>query len=127
MAEAGTRVPDEQAYYTTANALGTGTTSTQAMMVWRALNDHLLHNLAPMTGAELAAVTVLPMEMIAGMFNQEYYLRAYGFRRFETLDAWRAWAEDYGLLYVPGKHDVLVEDEDEVADEDDLEEDEVEA
>lgn len=106
-----------QAYYTTAYAPRTGTTSTPTLRMWRALSDNLLENLAPLTGADLAARTHLTLKEIETYFGQEYYRRSYGFLRFNSLDDWTAWAEGHGLLYVPGMHDAEPEPDDDEADE----------
>lgn len=99
------------AYYTTSYALGTGTTNTIALELWRALNEHLLAHQLPMSGEDLSQATGLSLQKIEGMFKQKYYERSYGFRRFETIDEWRAWAEETDLLFIPGVHDVQTFDE----------------
>ncbi|HLN61130.1 MAG TPA: hypothetical protein VK464_06205 [Symbiobacteriaceae bacterium] len=126
MAEA--RVPAAQAYFTTSYSFNNSTTSTAALMVWRALSHHLETQLLPMTGAELSAASGMSLEQLENVFGQSYYQRFYGFRRFDTLEEWRAWAEETGVVYVPSKHDpkpeVVASD---ATDEDDLAEDEDEA
>jgi len=101
MSEAGTARQESagKGYFATSYALGTGTTHTPALMVWRALNSHLLDKGLPMTGEELVKVTALPLPYIEGMFVQTYYQKSYGFRRFSSLDEWRAWAGETGLVY----------------------------
>jgi hypothetical protein len=103
MAEA--QVAAAQAYFTTSYAFNNSTTSTAALMVWRALSLHLEHKFLPMTGDELAADTGLTLDQIENYFGQSYYQKHYGFRRFNTLEEWRTWAENEGIVYVPAKHD----------------------
>lgn len=103
-----------QAFYTTAYAPRTGTTSTPTLRIWRTLSDFLLENLAPLSGADLAAQTHLSLAEIETYFEQEYYRRSYGFLRFNSLKEWTGWAEKHGLLYMPGLHDSAPDtDEDE--------------
>lgn len=107
-----------QVYYTTSYALGTGTTSTMALQIWRALSDTLTRFGRPMSQAELIAATGVEAERLDVIFSQDYYQKHYGFRRFESLEAWTAWAQESGVLYVPGKHDVVEgPGEDDLADE----------
>lgn len=92
------------AYYTTSHSLGNGTTSTAALNVWLALSQNLTNQSLPMTGAALSEATGLRVEVIDRMFTQTYYQRWYGFRRFETLEQWHAWAHGAGVLYNPELH-----------------------
>jgi hypothetical protein len=93
-----------QVYYTTSYAFGTGTTSTAALTVWRAISNKLQHEHRPMTGEELVAATALTLPYIDRLFVQTYYQKHYGFRKFDTLEAWRTWAEDEGVIFVASKH-----------------------
>jgi hypothetical protein len=127
MAEAGKgkKVPAAQAYFTTSYAFNTSTTSTAYLMIWRALSERLEQHQLPMTGAELSKATGLTLEQIESPFSQVYYRRYYGFRRFDTLEDWRAWAEGEGVLYVPALHDPkpVADDEDDDLDGEDEEAD----
>ena len=125
MAEA--RVPTAQAYFTTSYSFNNSTTSTAALMVWRALSHHLETKLLPMTGEELSAASGMSLEQLENVFGQSYYQRFYGFRRFDTLEEWRSWAEETGVVYVPSKHDPKPEAAADAFDEDEPAEDEEEA
>lgn len=98
-------------YYTTVRSLGTGTTSTAALMVWRLVTEYMLEHRQPMSGAQVAEATGMTLAEVDELFTGEYYQKYYGFRRFESLKEWRAWAEEHDVLYVPGKHDAPVEEE----------------
>lgn len=104
-AENVTKVPTAQAYFATSYAFNNGTTSTANLLIWRALSQHLEERLLPMTGAELMAATALNETQIESAFRQSYYLKYYGFRRFNTLEEWRDWVETEGVIYVPALHD----------------------
>ncbi|HEY3366651.1 MAG TPA: hypothetical protein VGK74_16470 [Symbiobacteriaceae bacterium] len=113
-----------KAYYTTSHSFGTGTTSTLALLIWRALSDNLLEHQAPMTGEELSKLVGITEEQVDALFAQAYYKRHYGFRRFDTLEEWEAWARSTGVLYSAELHGVPgdepeedVEDEDEETEE----------
>lgn len=121
MAEAAGAV--KQAYYTTSYTLGTGTTNTLTLHIWRGLSSHLSNHHLPMTAEQIMALSGLSQEQIDHIFGQTYYQKHYGFRRFDTLEEWRAWAEDQGVVYVPSKHDPKPEPEVEEF-EDDLDEEE---
>jgi len=108
-----------QAYYTTSYTFGTGTTSTAALMMWRALSHELETKGLPMTGVDLAVVSGLTPDQIARYFVQTYYQRYYGFRRFDTLEEFDAWAKESGVLYVPGAVPEVDEDEEEYEEDDD--------
>ncbi|MFZ5818179.1 MAG: hypothetical protein ACOY93_23245 [Bacillota bacterium] len=94
-----------EAYYTTARALGTGTTSTATMEIWQLLSEHLVQYGKPMSGSELSQATGLSIEQIEHIFSQTYYQKHYGFRRFDTYEAWEQWALSEGVLYNPELHD----------------------
>lgn len=129
-AESRITVPTAQAYYTTSYIFNSSTTSTATLLVWQALSHKLEHHQLPMTGTELMADTGVTEAQLDSMFTQEYYKRHYGFRRFDTVELWRAWAEDTGALYVPAKHDpkpeVVDYDDDEELEDDELEDEEEE-
>lgn len=112
--------------YTTARALGTGTTSTVTMHLWRLLSDHLQHNQAPMSADALSAGTGLTVEQIEHIFAQVYYQKHYGFRRFDSYEAWKDWAMSSGVLYNPELHDPKPEEEEELFEDDEAEEEELE-
>lgn len=101
----------KQAYYTTSYTLGTGTTNTLTLHIWRGLSTHLANHHLPMTTEEIMALSGLTQEQVDHLFTQTYYQKHYGFRRFDTLEEWRAWAEEEGVLYVPAKHDPKPEPE----------------
>lgn len=112
MVNAANRPPSGQAYYTTSYSPRTGTTSTVALRVWKALSDHLSTFGLPYPGGELSEATGVSLQTIEEMFSQEYYQRSYGFRRFTSVEEWRAWAEGEGVLYVPALHDPILPDAD---------------
>lgn len=122
MADTAAKTGAAEAFYTTARSLGTGTTSTVTMQVWRLLSDHLENAQAPMSGSELSQATGLTIEQIDHMFSQTYYQKHYGFRRFDSLEAWQQWAMAEGVLFNPELHavepkeDEVLEDEDEAVD-----------
>lgn len=122
MADTAAKARAAEAVYTTSRALGTGTTSTVTMEIWRMLSEHLLASSEPMNGSELSKVTGLSVEQIDTMFSQDYYQKYYGFRRFNSYAAWKEWAMAEGVLFNPDLHALPT---DEV--EDDLDEDEDEA
>lgn len=109
------------AYYATSHTFGIGTTSTLGLMIWRALSHHLAEHQRPMSGEELVSVTGAEIAAIDRYFEQNYYQRHYGFRRFDSLEAWQEWALENGVLYNPALHDLPGEPE---ADEDEADEDE---
>ncbi len=115
MSKAGTarQEPTRQVLFATSYALGTSTTHTPALMVWRALNTHLLEKGLPMTGDELVQITGLTLPYVENMFDQTYYQKSYGFRRFGTIEAWRSWAEGSGLLYTKPTASEIAETDDE--------------
>jgi hypothetical protein len=94
-----------QAYYATSYAFNNSTTSTITLIVWQQLSLHLENFQLPMSAEELGKATGLTQEQLDRMFGQEYYQKYYGFRRFNSLEAWREWAESTGVLYVPALHD----------------------
>ncbi|MBP2018581.1 hypothetical protein J2Z79_001996 [Symbiobacterium terraclitae] len=93
-----------EAYYSTARTLGTGTTSTVTLQIWRLLDDFLVQHGRAMSATELSEATGLTVEQIDQIFAQEYYQKHYGFRRFNSLEEWRAWALETGVLYNPELH-----------------------
>lgn len=95
-----------QAYFTSSYVFGNGTTSTIALLVWKAVSEHLTDTHMPMTGEELSKSSGLTVEQLENMFGQAYYKKYYGFRRFETLPEWNTWAKEHELFFVPGVHDV---------------------
>lgn len=105
MADTAAETRAAEAYYTTSRALGTGTTSTVTMQIWRLLSDHLLQHQAPMSGTELAQATGLSIEQIEEIFNAVYYQKHYGFKRFDSYETWKDWAMSTGVLYNPALHD----------------------
>lgn len=109
------------AVYTTARALGTGTTSTVTMHLWRLLSDHLQETQAPMSAEELSEATGLTVEQIEHIFAQVYYQKHYGFRRFDSYEAWKEWAMSSGVLYNPELHDPKPEEEEELPEHDEVE------
>lgn len=113
------------AVYTTARALGTGTTSTITMHLWRMLSDNLQETQQPMSGEGLSQAIGLSIEQIDNIFAQVYYQKHYGFRRFDSYEAWREWAMAGGVLYNPDLHDPKPEaelpDEDEEQEEEEAE------
>lgn len=104
MADTAPKTQGNEAYYATARTLGTGTTSSPAMMIWRVLDDYLIKYERAVSASELSAETGLSIEEIEQIFAQEYYQKHYGFRRFDSLEAWRAWALENGVLYNPELH-----------------------
>lgn len=112
------------AYYTTSYIFNTSTTSTAALMVWQALSHSLEFKHLPMTGEELAAVSGITEEAVDRLFQQNYYQKYYGFRRFETLEEFQAWAMETGVFYNPALHDAKPEEEPE---DEELDEEEDEA
>jgi len=110
------RVPTAEAYFSTTYVLGTGSTSTPVLRVWRTLNRFLVDHRLPMTGQQLADATGLSLEEIEQMFNQVYYQRSYGFRRYDSLAEWEQFAAETGLLYIPELHDPKPEAEGQAAD-----------
>lgn len=94
-----------KAYYTTSYSFNNSTTSTITLMVWQQLSLHMEKYQLPMTAEELGKATGLTQEQLDRMFGQEYYQKYYGFRRFDSLETWREWAESTGVLYVPALHD----------------------
>lgn len=111
MADTAAQIQVAGAVYTTARALGTGTTSTVTMHIWRLLSDHLQHTQTPMSGDELSQATGLSVEQIDNIFSQVYYQKHYGFRRFDSFQAWQDWAMAEGVLYNPELHDRAPEEE----------------
>lgn len=93
------------AYYTSSYIFNNSTTSTAALMIWRAISSTMEHKQAPMTGDEVVEATGLSIEYIDSLFIQSYYQRFYGFRRFETLEEFQTWAMSTGVLYNPELHD----------------------
>lgn len=108
--------PAAQAYYSTSYSFGNGTTSTVGLVIWRALSEHLEQHGLPLTGEELAGIAGITPDEIDQIFGQQYYQKFYGFRRFDTLEAWRAWATEVGVLYNPALHDRPEEEAIEVLD-----------
>jgi hypothetical protein len=105
MADAERAYDPAKVYYCTAHVFSNSTTSSPSLMVWRELSNHLALHGMPLTGEELAQRTGLSLEQIDALFDQVYYQRYYGFRRFMTLEEWRQWAEANGVIYVPEQHD----------------------
>lgn len=103
--------PTEEAYFTTSYVFNNGTTSTITLMVWKAMSEYLETKHLPMTGAQLMEATGISPEQLEEMFRQPYYHRYYGFRRFDTMDEWEAWAREVGLLYDPEQHGTTEEAE----------------
>jgi len=93
------------AYYTTSYTFNNTTTSTAALMIWREISNALEFRQSPMTIEELTAATNLSEDYINNLFGQSYYQRYYGFRRFDTLEAFKDWAMSTGVLYNPELHD----------------------
>ncbi|MFZ5828062.1 MAG: hypothetical protein ACOY94_27470 [Bacillota bacterium] len=125
MADTAAETRVAEAVYTTARALGTGTTSTVTMEIWRLLSEHLQASAEPMSGSELSKATGLSVEQIDNIFSQTYYQKHYGFRRFDSYEAWKEWAMSGGTLYNPELHDPQPEEEvDDEAEEDLDDEDE---
>jgi len=104
MAETAAAGRGAEAYYSTARTLGTGTTSTVTMQIWRLLDDFLVRHGRAMSATELSEATGLTVEQIDQIFAQEYYQKYYGFRRFNSLEEWRTWALETGVLYNPELH-----------------------
>jgi len=104
MAETAAAGRGAEAYYSTARTLGTGTTSTVTMHIWRLLDDFLVQHGRAMSATELSEATGLTVEQIDQIFAQEYYQKYYGFRRFNSLEEWRSWALENGVLYNPELH-----------------------
>jgi len=128
MAETTAEIRAGEAVYTTSRSLGTGTTSTISMQIWRMLNDHLLEYQKPMGASALSEASGLTIEQLEHIFAQSYYQKHYGFRRFDSLEAWQEWAMSTGVLYNPALHDVQPAAEesagDEAPEEDDAEDEE---
>jgi hypothetical protein len=118
--------PTAQAYFTSSYVFGNGTTSTIALMVWRAVSETLAIHHKPMAGADLVAATGITPEQLENMFGQSYYQKFYGFRRFANLAEWEKWAREKGFLFIPGVHDVPPAPEPDYADEEYEDEDEEE-
>ncbi|HWI60678.1 MAG TPA: hypothetical protein VNT75_02435 [Symbiobacteriaceae bacterium] len=108
------------AYYTSSYIFNNSTTSTAALMIWRAISGAMEHKQMPMTGDELVEASGVSIEYIDSLFNQSYYQRFYGFRRFQSLDEFQTWAMSTGVLYNPELHDPKPEeiDVEELAEED---------
>lgn len=104
MAQATAGNGGAEAYYSTARTLGTGTTSTITLKIWKLLDDYLVKYGRAMSASELSAATGLTVEQIDQIFAQEYYQKYYGFRRFNSLEEWRQWALETGVLYNPELH-----------------------
>jgi len=104
MADTAAKTQGNEAYYATARTLGTGTTSSPTMMIWRVMDDYLVKYGRAVSASELSAETGLSIEQIDAIFAQEYYQKHYGFRRFDSLEAWRTWAMETGVLYNPEIH-----------------------
>ena len=104
MADTEPKAQGNEAYYATARTLGTGTTSSPTMKIWRVMDDYLVKYGRAVSASELARETGLTVEQIDDIFNQEYYQKYYGFRRFNSLEEWRAWAMETGVLYNPELH-----------------------
>jgi hypothetical protein len=98
--------PNKQAFFTSSYVFGNGTTSTIALLVWKAVSDCVNDKNMPMTGEELSKSSGLTVEQLENMFSQAYYKKYYGFRRFETLAQWESWAKEHEVFFVPGVHDV---------------------
>lgn len=117
-------------YYTTSYIFNTSTTSTAALMVWQALSNQLEHKHLPMSAEEIMEASGLTLEYIDNLFDQSYYQKHYGFRRFDTLEQFHEWAMAEGVLYNPELHDPKPAedplDDDEEYDEDEDEEEEAE-
>jgi hypothetical protein len=111
-----------QVYYSTSYAIGSGTTSTLALVIWRALSHHLQEYQKPMTAEQLAVETGLSSEQIDALFGQTYYQRHYGYRRFNSLEEWQTWAMETGVLYNPAIHDLPEEEPIEAEDDEEEEE-----
>ncbi len=99
------------AYFTTSYSFDATSTSSLPMLVWRMLSQHLLHHQKPMTGEELAEAVGVDVERIEQLFATEYYQKYYGFRRFETMEEFEAWAREGDILFDPEKHLVELEEE----------------
>lgn len=125
MADTTAEAPVAEAFYSTSRALGTGTTSTVTMQIWRLLSVTLEEQKKPMSASELAEATGLELAQIDDIFSQAYYQKHYGFRRFDSYAAWESWAMAEGVLYNPELHDVQPEEETE--EEAPVEEEETEA
>ncbi|MBY6277092.1 hypothetical protein [Symbiobacterium thermophilum] len=104
MADTEPKAQGNEAYYATARTLGTGTTSSPTMKIWRVMDDYLARFGRAVSASELAQETGLTVEQIDDIFAQEYYQKHYGFRRFDSLEEWRAWAMETGVLYNPELH-----------------------
>jgi len=102
--------PTEEAYFTTSFVFSNSTTSTLTLLVWKTLSNYLETHYLPMSGAELMKATGATAEQLEEMFSNPYYQRYYGFRRFDTLEDWTAWAKQVDLLFDPERH--LVEQDD---------------
>ena len=113
MAETAAKTQGNEAYYSTSRSLGTGTTSTITMTIWRILDEYLDRYQRAVSASELSEATGLSVEQIDNIFAQEYYQKHYGFQRFDSLQAWHNWAMEAGLLFNPELHAVEPEDEDE--------------
>lgn len=117
------------AYYTSSYIFNNSTTSTAALMVWRAVSLELEHKQLPMSLEDLMAASDLSEDYINSLFRQSYYQRYYGFRRFDTIEEFREWATSTGVLYNPELHDPKpgeIEEDLPEADEEDEETDETE-
>ncbi len=104
MTDTEPKAQGNEAYYATARTLGTGTTSSPTMKIWRVMDDYLARFGRAVSASELAQETGLTVEQIDDIFAQEYYQKHYGFRRFDSLEEWRAWAMETGVLYNPELH-----------------------
>lgn len=111
MADTAAEARVAEAYYSTSRALGTGTTSTVTMQIWRLLSETLEEHRRPMRASEVAEASGLSLEQIDDIFSQAYYQKHYGFRRFDSYEAWETWAMAEGVLYNPELHDVVPEEE----------------
>lgn len=111
MGKAAAKVGAAEAYFSTSRSLGTGTTSTITMQIWRLVTETLIESGRPMTGAEIAQATGITPEQVGDIFAQDYYQKYYGFRRFESLEEWRTWALAEGVLFNPELHGTVDEEE----------------
>lgn len=118
------------AYYTSSYIFNNSTTSTAALMIWRAVSTAFEVKQEPVAGEELAAVAGMRVEELDAIFRQSYYQKYYGFKRFETIEEFRQWALSTGAFYNPDLHapryeepaDEEFDDEDEEDEEDETEE-----
>ncbi len=104
MADTEAKNLGSEPYYATARVLGTGTTSSPTMKIWRVMDEYLTKYGRAVSASELSRETGLSIEEIDEIFAQEYYQKHYGFRRFNSLEEWRAWALETGVLYNPELH-----------------------